>query len=194
MDLLQKGKQFAKDGKYEEALDSLLLALENDKENPDIHFFLGLNYTNLDQPEYAKHHYETALKLDPGHQKTKLMISDVQHFDAKRPPERKLILKAISKSRKEQNEALSSADEDEKPVPTINLEPDPESSESESKAPEEVGGVPLTDDKWEKAFPLDAPPSSSSGGGLNWLWIVVGIAVVGTLVYFALNYFMPIES
>lgn len=111
MDLMQKGKQYAQAGRFEEALDAFLLALENDKENPDLHFYLGLSFSSLEQFEYAKHHYETALMLDPNHQKTKLVFDSVQNVDAKTPPERKLLLKAIAKTRKEQNESAG-ADKD----------------------------------------------------------------------------------
>ncbi|MGC9327226.1 MAG: tetratricopeptide repeat protein, partial [Candidatus Hinthialibacter sp.] len=44
MDLFQEGKSLAQQGDYESALDAFILAMENDKENADIHFYLGLCY------------------------------------------------------------------------------------------------------------------------------------------------------
>ena len=184
MDLMQKGKQHAQAGRFEEALDAFLLALENDKENPDLHFYLGLSFSSLEQFEYAKHHYETALMLDPNHQKTKMVFESVQNVDAKTPPERKLLLKAIAKTRKEQEGAQT----------------DPQAHEAEASsysddAPDPEPRIKMTDDKWEQAFAAgDLKPrrkSAQPSGLVRLLWIIIAIAAVGAAVYYALNYFYP---
>lgn len=192
MDLMQKGKQYAQAGRFEKALDAFLLALENDKENPDLHFYLGLSFSSLEQFEYAKHHYETALMLDPNHQKTKLVFESVQNVDAKTPPERKLLLKAIAKTRKEQSEGAATEEDASSPSNNESLATSQSDDETFSSEPR----IKMTEDKWEKAFPAgDLKPRSRRGdpsSGLGKIvWILIGIAIVGAAVYFTLNYFYP---
>jgi tetratricopeptide (TPR) repeat protein len=193
MDLMQKGKQFAQAGRFEEALDAFLLALENDKENPDLHFYLGLSFSSLEQFEYAKHHYETALMLDPNHQKTQLVFDSVQNVEAKTPPERKMLLKAIAKTRKEQESGKSEKNESSGTLSvdaSTATEPDLSNDDDFSSEPR----IKMTDDKWEKAFPagdLKPRPKKPSSGLGNVIWIIIGIAIVGAAVYYALNYFYP---
>ncbi len=180
MDLLQKGKRYAQAGRFEEALDAFLLALENDKENPDLHFYLGLSFSSLEEFEYAKHHYETALMLDPNHQKTQLVFDSVKDVDAKTPPERKLILKAIAKTRKEQEG--EGCEEAPAPLPDGPIEDSP-NFEPRFK---------MTDDKWEQAFPADELASDRQSSGLmKVLAILIAITAVGAAVYFSLSYFYP---
>ncbi|MDP8246232.1 MAG: tetratricopeptide repeat protein [Candidatus Hinthialibacter antarcticus] len=188
MDLMQKGKQHAQAGRFEEALDAFLLALENDKENPDLHFYLGLSFSSLEQFEYAKHHYETALMLDPNHQKTKLVFDSVQNVDAKTPPERKMLLKAVAKTRKEQEGGQT--EDNAKPQ---SVEPDNASYDEPST---DEPRIKLTDDKWEQAFPAGnlKPRRKSPTQSSVWMrlvWTLIGIAAVGAAVYYALNYFYP---
>lgn len=52
---------------YKKALDALKKALEVDKNNPDVHNYLGYSYRNLGDYDSAFKHYEQALALSPGH-------------------------------------------------------------------------------------------------------------------------------
>ncbi|MBI1388381.1 MAG: tetratricopeptide repeat protein [bacterium] len=191
MDFIEKGKSLAQQGDFENALDAFLLALENDKENPDIHFYLGLSYSSLEKFEYAKHHYEIALRLDPNHQKTRLVWDGVKNVDSKRPPERKMILKAIAKERQEQQEqAPKPGGYDDTPIKSYSLseggydqEIEPDDDDGEAT----IGGgrYKVSEDKWEKAFPAEelARPSGGSGAGRIVLILIV-LAALGAIGYF----------
>lgn len=144
MDYLEKGKTLAKDGKHEEALESLSLAYENDKENPDIHFFIGLCYSSLEEFEYAKYHYEVALVFDPNHEKTNLMLGALDNYSSKKPPEDRLIRKARAGEQRSQKKELGSQP-DENTVPVHDLTP---------KLIKEQNGQ--EEQKWEDAFPTDS--------------------------------------
>ncbi|MDX9753866.1 MAG: tetratricopeptide repeat protein [bacterium] len=174
MDFIQKGKQLAQDGKYDEALDALVLALENDKENPDIHFYLGLCYSSLEEFGYAKYHYQMALSLNPQHGKTKLVWEGIKDVTPQKPPEKRITRSAAQKALKEQ-EVVPEPKAD--PAPPLMPEPEIESPLKKYK---------VTDDKWEKAFPSDLAASSRSSLPMTLLYALIGIAIIGALVYYAL--------
>lgn len=52
---------------YKTALAALKKALDVDKNNPDVHNYLGYSYRNLGDYDSAFKHYEQALMLSPGH-------------------------------------------------------------------------------------------------------------------------------
>ncbi len=52
---------------YKKVKDALKKALEVDKNNPDVHNYLGYSYRNLGDYDSAFKHYEQALALSPGH-------------------------------------------------------------------------------------------------------------------------------
>ena len=52
---------------YKTALVALKKALDVDKNNPDVHNYLGYSYRNLGDYDNAFKHYEQALMLSPGH-------------------------------------------------------------------------------------------------------------------------------
>jgi len=175
MDLLEKGKKLAQQGKYEEALDSLILAWENDKENADIHFYLGLCYSSVQQFGYARYHYELALVVDPNHQKTKLVWEGIANVSPEKPPERRLTRAAAAKVRKESSEDRTHAVKE------------PEFDENRIT----LHNIKITEDKWEKAFPaselMEAPKKSSPL--LMFFMILLIVAMIGALLFFLLYAF-----
>ncbi len=52
---------------YKTALAALKKALDVDKNNPDVHNYLGYSYRNLGDYDSAFKHYNQALVLSPGH-------------------------------------------------------------------------------------------------------------------------------
>jgi Flp pilus assembly protein TadD len=52
---------------YKAALAALKKALDVDKNNPDVHNYLGYSYRHLGDYDSAFKHYEQALALSPGH-------------------------------------------------------------------------------------------------------------------------------
>ncbi|MGI6455955.1 MAG: tetratricopeptide repeat protein [bacterium] len=190
MDLLEKGKQLTQQGKYDDALDALYLALENDKENADIHFYIGLCYSSLEEFEYAKYHYQTALSINPSHPKTKLVWDGIKHHDSAKPPERSKTRSAAAKARREQpQEEQSQTVVPEAPdysaesmgIPTVDVDPS--------------SRYKLTDDKWEQAFPtkdLAAEPSKM-GIGTTIMLIVLALIILGLVAYFVFDTFALID-
>ena len=179
MDYLEKGKKLAQDGNFEEALDAFLLALENDKENADLHFYLGLSYSSLEQFPYAKYHYEIAIRLDPNHKKTKLVWDGIKHITPEKPPEKRLTRSAEAKARQSQTQI-----QDSKPA-TAQV---PENHSVTEKKTD----VQLTDDKWERAFPADEiiHHEKDSSFVKNFFIFVIGTTIVASIVYFVLSLFL----
>ena len=171
MDYLEKGKKLAQDGNFEDALDAFLLALENDKENADLHFYLGLSYSSLEQFPYAKYHYEIAIRLNPNHKKTKLVWDGIKHITPEKPPEKRLTRSAEAKARQSQIQDVQPA-----PVHT----------------PENSKDLQQTDDKWERAFPAEEiiRHEKDSSFVKNFFIFVIGITLVATIVYFVLSLFL----
>lgn len=177
MDLVQKGKQLAQDGHYEEALDAFLLALENDKENPDIHFYLGLCYSSLEEFRYAKYHYQMALTLQPDHPKTKMVWDGLKDVLPEKPPERRLTRAAAVKARRAQ--AANDTEPAETDAPrTVEAAPASPSLDSKYK---------LTDEKWERAFPSNALQEEEKSPLITLLIILLGLAIVAASGYFVLH-------
>lgn len=176
MDLFEKGKSLAREGQFEDALDALVLAWENDKENADIHFFLGLCYSSLEQFSYARYHYEMALILEPEHERTKLVWEGIKDVTPEKPPERRRVRSAEAKARKE---------EEKKTQPK-------ESTDVEAtRNPSISNKIPITDEKWEKAFPSDELTKSKNGGSplLTALIITLLIVIVGVIAFFIIKAF-----
>jgi tetratricopeptide (TPR) repeat protein len=179
MDYLEKGKALAKDGKHEEALEALALAYENDKENPDVHFFIGLCYSSLEEYEFAKYHYEIALRFDPKHEKTNLMLGGLNQYTSKKPPEDRLIRKARAGEQRAQKKVQSSQTS-ESSVPVHDLNPKlikKQSSEQEMK--------------WESAFPTDTLKVNNKIPIVQILIIVLlTLCVIGLTGYFVYAVFL----
>ncbi len=62
-----QGKQALEAKDYANAIPPLKKALEIDKNNPDVHNYLGYAYRNTGDFDRAFKHYEQALVLSPGH-------------------------------------------------------------------------------------------------------------------------------
>lgn len=62
-----QGQQALEAKDYNKALAALKKALEVDKNNPDVHNYLGYAYRNLGDYDNAFKHYQQALILSPGH-------------------------------------------------------------------------------------------------------------------------------
>ena len=62
-----QGKQALEANEYAQAIPALKKALEIDKNNPDVHNYLGYAYRNTGDYDSAFKHYERALALSPGH-------------------------------------------------------------------------------------------------------------------------------
>ena len=62
-----QGKQALEAKEYAAAIPALKKALEIDKNNPDVHNYLGYAYRNTGDYDNAFKHYEQALALSPGH-------------------------------------------------------------------------------------------------------------------------------
>lgn len=183
MDLLEQGKKLAQDGHFEEALEAFILALENDKENADIHFYLGLCYSSLEQFGYARYHYDMALTLKPNHAKTQMVYAGLKEFYPEKPPERRLTRKAAAKARRSQSSA------DSEPADQTYLQNQPsELANNKSSEPK----IKITDDKWERAFPAESilQPEEKVGGFKLLILALLGIAIVALIVYFSLSFFM----
>ena len=173
MDLLEKGKQLAKSAQFEDALDALLLALENDKENPDIHFFIGLCYSSLQQFSYAKYHYDLALVFDPKHEKTFLMASGLKGVTPEKPPHRSQLRSAEAKERLSQEISQEDADS------TVSIDSSALSGQSKGDK------LNITGHEWEQAFPTDKMTVDETGIPL-WLTLLLFfafLAVVGFIIY-----------
>ncbi len=179
MDLLEKGKSLARQGKHEEALDALLLALENDKENPDIHFFLGLCYSALEQYPYAKYHYNMVKVLQPDHPKLSLVWEGLEDVSPQKPPEKRMTRSAAAKAQKE-----GASEESEEPE-----EISPEKQEKIQNQ-EKKTGMKLSEPKWENAFSEDMMKTETTMSTMQKILILAVAAVLfGLLVYFIMNVF-----
>lgn len=181
MDLLQQGKQLAQNGNYEEALDSFVLALENDKENPDIHYYIGACYSAKEEFRFAKYHYEIALRLQPDHPKAKMMIEGLADYTSEKPPERKQVRGATARTRKKQ-----AAEAQEESTGMSQADETPMSNAGGAEVYSEPR-IKLTDDKWEQAFPeeelIGKSKSSSLGSLFMWLIILAILAGAGYFVW-----------
>lgn len=62
-----QGKQAIENKEFPKAIEALKKALDIDKNNPDIHNYLGYAYRNAGDFNNAFKHYEQALALAPGH-------------------------------------------------------------------------------------------------------------------------------
>ena len=62
---LKRGIKFIHDAENSKAIDCLLIALKEDKGNPEVFRNLGLAWYNLGNYEKAQHFWEKALELDP---------------------------------------------------------------------------------------------------------------------------------
>ncbi len=173
MDIIEKGKRLAQDGKYEEALDTLATALKNDKNNPDLHFYLGLCYSSIEEFAYAKYHYEIALTLKPDHDKTNMVFGSLIDVDAAKPPERLLSIQTKENVRPPENAEYAIKNKAKEP-PHKKLNPK----------------LNLSEKKWEEAFP-DNLIIAEEKSNLLWkmIFMVIGIAIVASIVYYGLNYF-----
>ena len=183
MDYLEKGKTLAKNGQYEEALESLALALENDKENPDIHFYIGLCYSSLEQFEYAKFHYQLAQVLDPNHEKTRLVWDGLSHVEPKKPPELHLVRKATAHERR--------AKETDTPLKVEkNFETDSyPTSDAYTSKPNQI-----TDETWEKAFPTAKLEIDTRVPWWQKLFVFILLAtILGSIGYIMYQILFPIN-
>ncbi len=172
MDYLEKGRELAKNGQHEEALEALSLAYENDKENPDVHFFIGLCYSSMNEYEYAKYYYEMALRFNPNHEKSQLMIGGLNNYTAKKPPEQRLIRKAQAEERRSQ-----------KAEPQQDVNAKPNEYELNPKLPREKD--PEKEELWEEAFPTDSLQYDTSMPVLHKILIaVLLLGLLGMIVYF----------
>ncbi len=180
MDYLEKGKNLAQQGQYEEALDALYLALENDKENADIHFYLGLCYSAMEQFKYARYHYEIALAIEPNHQKTKLVWDGIKEFSPERPPETRHTRSAAAKEKRKQQ-----LEEEETPTATQKESQEQEEAVHRSRS---IGQYPVSDSKWEQAFPSDTLEKKKEDSFLlKFLIILLVLGVIAAIVFFVLN-------
>ena len=176
MDLLEKGKQLAQSAKFDEALDALVLALENDKENADIHFYLGLCYSSLEQFPYAKYHFQLALKYNPRHPKINLVWDGIKDVEASKPPERHLTRAAQAKVRREQSASAEAAESQKTAAPLVLENP-------------RLSKLKLTEEKWEKAFPLESPDRYEKTMPFRQkiLLVVIACVFVGIALFFLLK-------
>lgn len=62
-----QGQQALEAKEYAKAIPPLQKALEIDKNNPDVHNYLGYAYRNTGDYDNAFKHYQQALALSPGH-------------------------------------------------------------------------------------------------------------------------------
>jgi Flp pilus assembly protein TadD len=62
-----QGQQALEAKEYAKAIPALKKALEIDKNNPDVHNYLGYAYRNVGDFASAFKHYQQALALSPGH-------------------------------------------------------------------------------------------------------------------------------
>lgn len=195
MDFLEQGKQLTQQGKFDEALDSLLLALENDKENPDIHFYIGLCYSSLEEFSYAKYHYQVALSLDPEHGKTKFVWESIKNVEAQKPPERKLTRAAAAKQRKTQENLQREASQPSggEPQPAAFEEEDHFVSDRMTAEVDSQSRYKVTDAKWEKAFPIDNldVEQETMGTGMKIILILIGLGLIALAAFFVYRIFGP---
>ncbi|OIO72550.1 MAG: hypothetical protein AUJ85_09745 [Elusimicrobia bacterium CG1_02_37_114] len=63
--LLEMGKFYFVNGKYDQAIDELKKAIEINSGNPEIYYNLGLVYESRNQPEEAKKMYKKAIAISP---------------------------------------------------------------------------------------------------------------------------------
>lgn len=174
MDLLQKGKALAQDGKYEEAMDAFLLALENDKENPDIHFYLGACYSALEQFRFARYHYEIAIRIAPDHEKTRMVLANLKDVVPEKPPETNLTRGAAARARRAKNDETEESGDSQETLSNAEYRTEPR--------------IKLTDEKWEKAFPADDMIRSSSDSPLvKVILFLAGAALLSVVVFFILQ-------
>jgi tetratricopeptide (TPR) repeat protein len=157
MGLVEQGKELAQNGKYAEALELFKKALENDRRNPDLLFYIGTCYSSLGDFAVAKHFYQQVLKIDPNHSRTKKVWDGLEEVEA-RPPH------------------------DSKDPPASPEDPAAGLSEAVSEQLADTTREPR--DKWAEAFPDTLIQSPGRRGGLGiWAWVLVAL-VVAALVYF----------
>lgn len=177
MDYLEKGKNLAKNGQYEEALDALVLALENDKENPDIHFYIGLCYSSLEEFPFAKYHYQMARVLDPNHAKTNLVWEGLSHIEAKKPPEKRAARAAAAKERravKERGQTEAVSDDQHG---------NGGGGPAGKSTPQNTGLQ--SEEKWEAAFPTETMKVEEGMPFVQKILIfLLGVTIIGSIGYF----------
>lgn len=165
MGLMEEGKNLAQSGKYAEALEVFEKALEHDRRNPDLLFYIGACYSALGDFGAAKYLYHEVLKIDPSHDRTRKVWNGLEQVEA-RPP-RDLPL-AYSRSKRAQDSA------DEESVSAV-----------ADTRPADTTREPV--DKWAKAFPDTMTEPQPRRGGLSvWVWVLVTLAVAA-LVYFIIG-------
>lgn len=186
MDLIDKGKKLAQDGNYSDALESFFLALENDKENPDVHFYIGLCYSSLEEFGYAKYHYQMALSLNPAHEKTKMVWDGIKDVIPQKPPEKKIVRSAAQKALKEKEGRVPDAPDGSNHTTAY------EDAVSQDPYDAKPKKYKMTGDVWEKAFPTSAIPNAPEQSGFPfWIFgVLAGIALIAAFVYFLLASFM----
>lgn len=64
---LISGMEHYRDGNYEKALEDFQKALSIFPDDPDIPFYIGLTYLQLNQPEKAIEYFKKSLEKDPGY-------------------------------------------------------------------------------------------------------------------------------
>jgi tetratricopeptide (TPR) repeat protein len=160
MDIIEKGKKLAQEGNYE-------------KGNPDLHFYLGLCYSSLEEFPYAKYHYEKALTLQPDHAKTNIVFSSLNDVEAAKPPERDSHRPARDNIKPPKKKA-----------------PVQEKKQTATPQTQQKHKSNLTDKKWEDAFPDDVIKTEEKSNVI-WkiLFMIIGIVIVACLVYYGLAYF-----
>ena len=74
---LQSALDYFKSADYEKAVDSFLLALDEDKNNPNILNNIGLCYSKLAKDDLAVEYFIKALSFNPKSVQTYINLSDV---------------------------------------------------------------------------------------------------------------------
>lgn len=165
MELIEQGKELALNGKYTEALELFKKALEKDRKNPDLLFFIGTCYSSLGEFSVAKFYYQETLRIEPNHSRTKKIWDGLEEVEARPPQDLKASPRAIGE--------------------TIAVSSDRGSSD--------VGGGLSANTTHESAdrsaagFPDTMLETDSRGDGVGiWLWVLVAL-VAAALVYFVVG-------
>jgi tetratricopeptide (TPR) repeat protein len=94
---LISGIEEYKAGNYQKALENFLEAEKNFSDDPDISFYLGLTYLQLNQKEKAIEHFKKSIKLDPEYLDAYFMLGLV-FIQEKKFSEAILFLEQVFKS------------------------------------------------------------------------------------------------
>ncbi|MCD6246651.1 tetratricopeptide repeat protein [candidate division WOR-3 bacterium] len=76
-ELIEEGKFYFLNQKYNEALQYLNKALEKDPENIEVLYTIGIIYESINNPDKALEYFKKVIKIDPQHEDAIIHIHSI---------------------------------------------------------------------------------------------------------------------